>query len=532
MKTQINPTALKAENDQLKSLISKLTAENQKLLAMTKWYAEQFKHAQQMRFGKSSEAKVIPEQLGLFNEAEATEKTAAPEPNLEEIITYRRKKSKGKRDQTYSELPTTQKIYELPEDQRACPECGRDLHACGHEVLRREIEVIPATIRAVEHIQTVYTCRACEKNTSDKLKVPMIKTTVPAPVIAGSGIASPSLAAFIISNKYVLALPLNRQENEFARQGINISRQTMANWCMYTADHWLKRIYELLYADFLKYDIGQADETIIQVINEPDRKSSTNSYMWLYQTGKYAEKQIVLFDYAQTRAGNNPSYFLTGFKGYLNVDGYSGYNALEKNGITLCGCWTHMRRKFVDVLKTIFKHLQKDSPASIGLCYCDKLFELERKYDEEGLSPEERKKRRDIESKPVAMDFFAWAKRLLPSLPDKSKIKEAIVYAVNQEQRLLNFLLDGRIEISNNRAERSIRPFTIGRNNWMFAFSPKGAHASAVIYSIVETAKANGLVPFKYLEFLFETLPNIPVEQFGSCLPWVPQVIQRCSLPS
>jgi hypothetical protein len=164
--------------------------------------------------------------------------------------------------------------------------------------------------------------------------------------------------------------------------------------------------------------------------------------------------------------------FLSDFNGFLNADGYSAYNALEKNGITLCGCWTHARRKFTDVLKTVYNHLHKDSPASVGLAYCDKLFELERKYDEQGLSPPERKQSRELESKPIALDFFAWANALLPSLTDKSKMREAIVYAVNQQSRLLNYLNDGRVEISNNLAERSIRPFTIGRNNWIFAFSP------------------------------------------------------------
>jgi hypothetical protein len=214
------------------------------------------------------------------------------------------------------------------------------------------------------------------------------------------------------------------------------------------------------------------------------------------------------------------------------VDGYQGYYALEDKGVTLCGCFTHARRKFVDVLKTLPKPMQKDSPASIGVAYCDRLFDLERKYDEQGVSPEERRELRQLEAKPVFEAFLAWAYEILPSLRDKSKLKEAVGYVINQQSRLKSFLLDGRIEISNNRAERCIRPFAIGRNNWMFAYSPKGAEASAIIYSIVETAKANGLVPFKYLEFLFETMPNIPVDQYVDCLPWNPSVRERCSVPT
>ena len=173
--------------------------------------------------------------------------------------------------------------------------------------------------------------------------------------------------------------------------------------------------------------------------------------------------------------------------------------------------------------------MQKDHPAAVGIAFCDKLFELERKYDEQGLNPDERHKSRQLESKPVTDAFFEWTGKLLPTLQDMGKLREAVVYAENQKHRLLHFLEDGRIEISNNRAERAIRPFAIGRNNWLFSYSPDGAKASAAIYSIVETAKANGLIPFKYLEFLFETLPNIPEEKYGDCLPWVPTVRDRCA---
>jgi transposase len=226
-------TALEAENVKLKIEVAKQANEILELRALNNWYAEQFKLAQHHRFGASSEKSVLPEQLGLFNEAETNANDALAEPTLEETITYKRKKRVGKRDEMYAGLPTEQVVHELPEEERVCPICGGELHACGHEVLRREIEVIPATIRAVEHVQTVYSCRDCEKNSDGELAVPMVKASVPAPVIQGSAIASPSLVAFILSNKYVLALPLRRQEQEFERQDIIISRQTMANWCIY-----------------------------------------------------------------------------------------------------------------------------------------------------------------------------------------------------------------------------------------------------------------------------------------------------------
>jgi transposase len=531
----INPekiTATEAENEKLKTEISRLEQENSELRTLNNWYVEQFKLAQHLRFGASSEKQVLPGQMKLFNEAEVIADSSPPEPVLEETVIRKRKKRSGKRDELYYGLPTEQRVHELPVEDRICPICGGNLHACGHETLRRELEVVPASIKAVEHIQTVYSCRACEQSEDSELAVPMIKSEVPKPVIAGSGIASPSLLAFVLSNKYVLALPLSRQEQEFKRQDIVISRQNMANWCIYVAMHWLMPIYTLLKNVFLAFTNNHADETVLQVINEPGRKATTNSYFWVYLTGFYAEHQVVLFEYTETRAGKHPLKFLEGYTGTLNVDAYQGYYALEDKGVTLVGCWTHVRRKFVDVLKTMPKHQHENHPATKGLAYCDQLFALERKFDEHNLTPAERHERRQIESKPVTTALFAWANNLLLALPGKSKLREAVVYVVNQQHRLSNFLLDGHIEISNNRAERSIIPFAVGRNNWMFAYSPKGAAASAIIYSIAETAKANGLVPFKYFEFLFETLPNIPKEQFSDCLPWNPSVIERCKAPT
>ena len=528
----MNITAVIAENEKLKMQNTKLANEVVELRKLNKWYAEQFKLAQHLRFGASSEKYVLPDQLGLFNEAEVYADRSVPEPTIEETITYNRKKRSGKRDELYENLPTEQRIHELPIEERVCSICGGDLHACGHEVLRRELEVVPASIKAIEHVQTVYGCRDCEKNGDGATAMPMIKAEVPKPVIAGSGIASPSLVAFVLSNKYVLALPLNRQEEEFKRQDIIISRQTMANWCIYVAVHWLMPIYALLHGVLKAFNNNHADETTLQVINELNRKAATNSYLWVYLTGKYAEHQVVLFEYTETRAGKHPLKFLEGYTGSLNADAYPGYYTLEDKGITLIGCWTHARRKFVDVLKTVPKHQHESHPASVGLRHCDQVFALERKFDEQSLSPDERHERRQTESKPVALALFSWAEGLLPSLADKSKLKEAVYYAVNQQHRLMNFLTDGHLEPSNNRAERTIRPFTIGRNNWLFAYSPDGAKASAIIYSVVETAKANGLVPYKYLEFLFETLPNIPKERFSDCLPWNPLVKELCIAPT
>jgi transposase/regulator of replication initiation timing len=291
---------LKTENEKLNGECAKLNGENvklngenAKLKALTDWYLEQFRLAQHRRFGSSSEKTAMPEQLGLFNEADVLSDCAI-EPEI--IVQYKRKKHKGKRKEFYEGLPTEQVVYELPEDERVCPECGEGLHARGHEVLRREVEVIPAQIKAVEHIQTVYACRECERNSDDNPQ-PMVKSIVPAPVISGSGLASPSLLSYIMCNKYVLALPLYRQEQEFKRVGVHISRQNMANWIIYAAMLWLTPIYELLRQELIKAAILHADETSLQVIKEVWRTASQKSYMWEYHTGKDNPCQVALFEY-------------------------------------------------------------------------------------------------------------------------------------------------------------------------------------------------------------------------------------------
>ena len=249
----------------------------------------------------------------------------------------------------------------------------------------------------------------------------------------------------------------------------------------------------------------------------------------MYHTGKDAARHAALFEYQPTREGKHPLEFLKGFQGFLHVDGYAGYNDLEDQGATLVECWAHTRRKFHDTIKALKKEDRVNAVANIGLNYCNKLFELERKFDEEHLSRENRAKRRNLESKPVAEAFFAWAEST--QAQPKSKLGQALAYAVNQKPWLMNFLLDGRLELSNNRAERSIRPFTVGRKNWLFSYCARGAKASAIVYSIIETAQANGVVPFMYLNYLFQTLPNIPVEQFAGCLPWNQTVQVICGIP-
>ena len=506
MKTHVISAAewqeLLAEKD---TLISAQSNQIDTLNKQIDWLTQQFKLMQARQFGSSSEKTAADmDQFSLFNEAEAEADPEAPEPEMEQIA-YTRKKPKGKREADFSGLPTEQVICELPENERICPDCGNPMHACGHTVLRRELTCIPAQYKVTEYVQTVYSCRQCEENSEH---VPMKKSDVPAALIPGSGIASPSLLAQILNNKYTLALPLYRQEQELKRIGVNISRQNMANWIIAAHKRWFAGIFELLHEELQCNEILHAYETTLQVLHEDGRKATQKSYVWLYGTSGDTKRPVVLYDYQPSRAGECASNFLDGFAGKLHTDGYDAYHCKLSLTITVVGCWAHMRRKFTDTLKSIPEDVRANNPAKTGLDYCNRLFGMEAKYAKQGLDFDERRRARAKESKPVAEKFFAWAKKEDAQNPiPKSFLGMALTYAVNQESWLMNVFLDGRLELSNNRAERSIRSFAVGRKNWLFCNTPAGADASAAAYSLIETAKANGLKPFEYLKFLLERLP-------------------------
>ncbi len=508
-KTTENTTELECENANLKTRVSELEL-------LVKFYEEQIKLAKHKQYGASSEMTRC-EQLGLFDEVENEADKKQPEPTVE-TITYSRKKRVGKRDEDLSALPVERIEYTLPEGE-VCAECGEALHTMSCDV-RKELKIIPAQVKVVEHVQHIYSCRNCEKQNDH---VPIVKAAAPSPVIKGS-IASPSAVAQIMVQKYVNAMPLYRQEMDFLRNGVMISRQTMANWMIKCAVDWLEPIYVLMKKQLCKCEVIHADETVLQVLQELGKSANTNSSMWLYRSsGSY--NPIVLYEYQPTRSSAHPKRFLEGYTGYLHTDGYAGYHNLPSE-IIVVGCWAHARRKFDETLKTIPLKERSGSKAFEGLEYCNRLFALERKYEE--LPQQKRYEQRLEKSKPVAEAFFCWANSV-NALP-KSLLGKAVHYALGQRKYLENVFLDGRTELSNNRAERSIKPFVIGRKNWLFCNSTKGAHASSVIYSVIETAKENNLKPFEYLEYLLETIPNTTTASLDKLLPWSEEIPIKCKV--
>jgi transposase len=509
---------LEKQNAELEAKLEKEKSESE---IKINWLKEQLRLYQSKRFGVSSERTLTGQlELALFNEVEKEANLELPEPTVE-TITYRRRKKRGQRQLMLENLPVETIEYRLSEEEQVCSCCSGNLHEMSTEV-RQELKYIPAEVKVVKHVRYVYSCRHCEQ---EAIETPVQTAPMPKPVISGS-LASPSILAHIMSQKYVEGLPLYRQEKQFHRMGLALSRQTMANWMIYGADRWFTPLYNRMHHLLLKLDIVHADETTLQVLREPGRPATSNSYLWLYRTG-IEGPPIVLYDYQETRAGENPKKFLNGFKGYLQVDGYAGYHKVEN--VTIVGCFAHARRAFSDVLKALPANSIKPVTATEGLQFCNQLFAIERKLKE--LEPKERFEQRLKLSKPVLDAFLSWLKIQKQKVLPKSGIGKAVTYCLNQWDKLVGFLEDGRLEIDNNRSERSIKSVVIGRKAWLFSNTPQGARASAIIYSIMETAIANGLNPYYYLRYLFEQLPNIDLtdeKAMDKLLPWSSLIPVNC----
>ena len=501
---------LPENRQELVNLVNQQATQIEQLEAKVRWFEEQFHLSRHKLFGASSE-RSVREQRNLFNEAEAIAEDGPVEEVLLQTIAHERRKPGRK--PIPQDLPMERIEYRLPEEEQVCPICDGPMHEMS-EQCRHEVKLIPAQVRIVQHARIVYGCRNCEKNS---IEVQIKTAKAPCPVIE-KGLASPSAVAYIMTMKFVDGVPLYRQEQHYARLGIDLSRSVLSNWIL-KGSEWFEWIYGRLKQHLLLQEILHADETTLQVLKEAGRPAESQSYMWLFRTGSQGPP-IVLYEYQQTRAGEHPRNFLKGFKGYLQVDGYAGYHNIPD--VTLCGCWAHLRRKFDEALKGLPPNKRASgSCAREALDRINRLFVIERELKR--CTPEERLKIRSLKSRPVVEEFRKWLEDILPGVLPKSLFGMAVNYGLNQWTKLVRFLEDGRIEIDNNRAERSIKPFVIGRKNWLFCNTPKGAKASAVIYSIIETAKENELNPYAYLNFLFEKLPNLESRDdatLDQLLPW------------
>jgi len=428
----------------------------------------------------------------LFDEAEL-DGEAVPDTDVdaddEEIMVAAHKRKQRGRKPIPAHLPRIDVIHELPESIRRCDHDGRLLTEID-EVISEQLDIIPAQIQVLRHIRKKYAC-SCGQ---------CIKTApLPAQPIPKS-MASPGLLAHITVSKYQDALPLYRQETILQRIGVDLPRATLANWMM-KAGHLVQPLINLLQDRLLSYDILQMDETTVQVLKESGRRAQSKSYLWL-QRGGPPEHPVVLYHYDPGRGAGVAKRLLAGFKGYLQTDGYDGYNAVvASNHLTHVGCMAHARRRFSDAVKAQGKNKRRGK-AHRGLTLIQKLYRVEKQARK--LTPKKRQAHRDHHARPILDEMRAWLDH----------------YLHNEWDKLVRYLDDGRLEIDNNAAENAIRPFVIGRKNWLFSDSVKGVTASANLYSLIETAKANGLEPYAYLRYLFTELPKAKtVDAIEALLP-------------
>ncbi len=520
--------AMQVHQKKQETEIQLLKEKTKELEFMNALLSDRLALAQRKQFGSSSEKYAEGyEQMDLFNEAEQEADPNAAEPEMEEIHpkSYKRKKLTGKKEEDLSAFETTEVIkHKLEGNDRFCPECGTKYKVVTTETVKY-LKFIPARFEVVEETTYVYACPKCG----------MMKRPQKDPSLLKGSVATPSLVAGIMNAKYVNGMPLARQEREFARYNLNLSTKTMANWIILCAKRYLQPIYDLMREEFLRSRYIHCDETRLQVIDEPEQKGTTQNWMWVYLTDEYSgSPRMVLFQYERTRGGYHPVEFLGDeFRGYLTCDGYQAYHGLPEQ-ITVTGCMAHARRRFDEALTPLKKGFTKEqlkettayqAMARIGMLY--KIEELIRNQ-----SPEERYAERQKQSKPLLEAFFGWLHTLEGSVNRSSKIGEAVLYALNQEKYLKAYLEDGHLSIDNSAAERAIKNFAIGRRNWLFSKSIKGAEASATVYSITETALLNGLKPYDYVAYILERMKDLgpfpSKEDLQQLLPWSESIPESC----
>lgn len=503
--------------------ISQLNANMERLI-------EQIADANSKRYGRSSEKlETISGQLELeliFNEAEAlTETLYVVEPVEEDVIQPRHRKSKGKREADLKDLPVEVISHTLSEE-RLQDVFGTDGWKQLPDEIYKRVRVQPAVYTVEEHHVAVY---------AGKDNQTIIKVDRPKDLLRNS-LLTPSLAASIMNAKYVNGLPLYRISQEFLRNDIHISRQVMANWMIQCADRYLGILYDRLHKEMYRFHVLQADETPVMVTKD-GRPANSKSYMWIYRTGKsYTDTPVILYEYQRTRKSDHPEEFLKDFKGIMVCDGYSAYRKLDRKNpdIIFAGCWSHARRRFTEALKALPKTAQKNAKETVdyeAVSRIAAIYHLDNQM--EGQPAKVRKMYRQANIRPLVEAFFAWAKEIQSKNQlSRGKTLDGINYCINQEASLKAFLEDGDIPMDNNATESALRSFCLHKHTWKLIDSLDGANASAIIYSITETAKANNLNPFRYLEYVLTVLKDHQDDRdygfIDDILPWSEKLPEIC----
>ena len=514
------------ENKQLKQAVTERDIEIENLKLHINTLNKYIFGAKRESTPKKEENLVEGIQCSIFGEVKDEEIKEQVEDKTEKITVFRKKNNKkaqaGIKKAELKNIETETREYFLDDDKKICNECGAHLKEIGKEVVRQEIEYVPAKLRLVNYVRHVYKCEECGTEKSKKDTATIVKTKTPVALLNHS-FASPTLAAEVIYQKYYMGVPLYRQEKVWDDIGLVLPRNMMANWCIKLSEYYLEPIYEMMLKKIKEQSqLLHVDETTMQCNKELGRKASTNSYMWVIASGELEKNKGVVFHYSKNRSADVAKQLINGYKGILVTDGYNGYNILEKE-LTHAECWAHARRYFYDsVPLDEHKQLITTSDGYKGVEYIDALFKVEKEI--ENLSVDDKLKIRQEKSAPIVEKFYEWVYLTMNKYITNNKLRDALVYVKNQRENLCKFLEDGRIPLTNSRAERTIRPFAVHRKNWLFADTPAGAKANAIMYSIIESAKANNLNIYKYITYLLQELPQLEGEQteeeIEKYLPW------------
>ena len=488
-------------------------------------------------FGRKREKLSVPEDV---EEPELIRTGQSSETVIREHS--RTRKPKALRRDLYQMLPVKEILCELPESERICPDCDTPMKPMGKEYIREELRIVPARVLRIQYYAEKYYCPVCRQEDDCSI----IRAKTPAALLPHSP-ASPGMVAKVMTDKVVMDLPFYRQEKAFRELGVPVGRDTLANWFNQCALTYLMPVVERLHQELLGREVIHADEVPCQVLHEEGKKATSKSYFWIYATGTDGKPKVILYDYRPGRSGDHPIEFLNGFKGLLHCDGYAAYGRIED--VVLVCCMAHCRRYFYEAIPSARRKkyllldinseqqmkdpaaevsdIEKLLPAEKGVYYCNRLFYLERKFKE--LPADERKQKRLETEAPVWEEFWNWIETLNPS--GGSKLEKAVKYARNHHETLMNYLKDGRCELSNNLAERQAKAYVMARKNFLFHNTVDGANATAAVFSLTETAKANNLNVYQYLYMLLLYMPDYKEEPAGieMLLPWSDFIQKNCT---
>lgn len=522
---------MQAEIERLKQLIAQKDEVIQKQSVQIENMMQVLLHARKERFGAKSEAS-IPGQMSLFSDAEQEALAKALEEQKQELAVPDKKPSVAKKSgisrRKLENLPVEVTVCEL-DPKETCDLCGSPLKKVGQKTVRSEVEYIRAKVIIRQYVQTVYKCTVCGSAESPREQDHFVSAALPKPLL-NHCIVSPSMMTEILYEKYFKGVPLNRQENMWQDLGIIITRKDMAHWTNRVCEEWLQPVVDVIHRHMLEEcKVIHADETRIQCNHEPGRKAHTDSFMWVLVSGENEPHKMVLFHYTMTRNGNHAKELLDGWHGSLVTDAYAGYEKVEK--ITHGLCWSHVRRKYIDSIP--LDSSGKEIPGSKGAearKLIDQLFYIEGLI--KGLPEKEKLEKRQELSQKVLDAFWSWVERTSALHTTNTKLTEALSYSVNQRTNLETFMHDGKIPISNNRAEQHIRPFATHRRAWLFADTQAGARANATAYSLIETARSYDLNVYEYIHYVLKRIPMLDhqshPENLEELMPWSKDLPKEC----